>query len=30
MEFQLKVKVKVTQTYLTLCEPMAYTVHGIP
>ena len=24
-----KVKVKVAQLYLTLCEPMDYTVHGI-
>ena len=24
-----KVKVKVTQSYLTLCDPMDYTVHGI-
>ena len=24
-----KVKVKVTQSCLTLCEPMDYTVHGI-
>ena len=25
----LKVKVKVAQSCLTLCDPMAYTVHGI-
>ena len=25
----LKVKVKVAQLYLTLCNPMGYTVHGI-
>ena len=25
----LKVKVKVAQLCLTLCDPMAYTVHGI-
>ena len=25
----VKVKVKVTQSCLTLCDPMAYTVHGI-
>ena len=25
----LKVKVKVSQSCLTLCEPMDYTVHGI-
>ena len=24
-----KVKVKVTQSCLTLCDPMDYTVHGI-
>ena len=24
-----KVKVKVTQSCLTLCNPMGYTVHGI-
>ena len=24
-----KVKVKVTQSCLTLCDPMGYTVHGI-
>ena len=24
-----KVKVAVTQSYLTLCDPMDYTVHGI-
>ena len=24
-----KVKVKVTQLYLTLCDPMDYTIHGI-
>ena len=24
-----KVKVKVTQSCLTLCDPMIYTVHGI-
>ena len=24
-----KVKMKVTQSCLTLCDPMAYTVHGI-
>ena len=24
-----KVKVKITQLYLTLCNPMDYTVHGI-
>ena len=24
-----KVKVEVTQSYLTLCDPMDYTVHGI-
>ena len=29
MEFQLKVKVKVTQSCLTLCDRMEYTVHGI-
>ena len=27
--YQEKVKVKVTQSYPTLCEPMDYTVHGI-
>ena len=27
--FLSKVKVKVTQSYLTLCNPMDYTVHGI-
>ena len=26
---RMKVKVKVTQSYLTLCSPMDYTVHGI-
>ena len=26
---QLKVKVKVAQSCLTLCDPMDYTVHGI-
>ena len=26
----LKLKVKVTQSYLTLCNAMDYTVHGIP
>ena len=25
----MKVKVKVTQSYLTLCDPVDYTVHGI-
>ena len=25
----LKVKVKVAQSHLTLCDPMDYTVHGI-
>ena len=25
----MKVKVKVTQLCLTLCDPMDYTVHGI-
>ena len=25
----LKVKVKVTQSCLTLCDPMDYTVHGV-
>ena len=25
----LKVKVKVTQSFLTFCDPMDYTVHGI-
>ena len=25
----MRVKVKVTQSYLTLCDPMGYTVHGI-
>ena len=24
-----KVKVKVAQSYLTLCDPMDYTIHGI-
>ena len=24
-----EVKVKVTQSFLTLCDPMDYTVHGI-
>ena len=24
-----KVKVKITQLCLTLCDPMGYTVHGI-
>ena len=24
-----KVKVKVAQSYLTLCDPLDYTVHGI-
>ena len=23
-------KVKVAQSFLTLCDPMVYTVHGIP
>ena len=27
--FISKVKVKVTQSYLTICDPMDYTVHGI-
>ena len=26
---KLKVKVKVAQSCLTLCDPMDYTVHGI-
>ena len=26
---KLKVKVKVTQSCLILCDPMDYTVHGI-
>ena len=26
---RLKVKVKVTQSCLTLCDPMDYTVHGV-
>ena len=26
----LKSKLKVTQSCLTLCDPMDYTVHGIP
>ena len=26
--FISKVKVKVTQSYLTICDPMDYTVHG--
>ena len=25
----LKMKVKIAQSYLTLCDPMDYTVHGI-
>ena len=25
----MKVKVKVTQSFLTLCDPMDYTVHGV-
>ena len=25
----MKVKVKVTQSCLTLCDPMDYTIHGI-
>ena len=25
----MNMKVKVTQLYLTLCDPMDYTVHGI-
>ena len=25
----MKAKVKVSESYLTLCEPMGYTVHGI-
>ena len=25
----MKAKVKVTQSCLTLCDPMDYTVHGI-
>ena len=25
----MKVKVKLAQSYLTLCDPMDYTVHGI-
>ena len=25
----LKVKVKVVQSYMTLCDPLNYTVHGI-
>ena len=29
MHSQVKVKVKVTQSYLTLCDPMDYTVQGI-
>ena len=27
--FSLKVKIKVTQSGPTLCDPMDYTVHGI-
>ena len=27
--FKVKVKVKVTELYLTLCDPMDYTVHGV-
>ena len=27
--YSLKVKVKVTQLSLTVCDPMDYTVHGI-
>ena len=26
---KVKVKMKVAQSYLTLCHPMNYTVHGI-
>ena len=26
----IKVKMKVAQSCLTLCNPMDYTVHGIP
>ena len=29
LRFTMKVKVKVTQSFLTLCDPMDYTVHGI-
>ena len=28
-ESERKVKVKVVQSYLTLCDPMDYIVHGI-
>ena len=27
--YKLLMKVKVTQSHLTLCDPMDYTVHGI-
>ena len=27
--FKIVIKVKVAQSYLTLCDPMDYTVHGI-
>ena len=27
--FKSEVKVKASQSYLTLCDPMNYTVHGI-
>ena len=29
MKISMKVKVKVTHSCLTLCDPMDYTVHGI-
>ena len=27
--YESEMKVKVAQSYLTLCDPMDYTVHGI-